>query len=167
MTTRRWMVVVAALAAALGGYLEVARLIERRAEFRQRAKVHAGLEAYYHKQKPNAAYVAHRKKMLESEQDLAEFEADQEAEFRRLIERMFGRSTESLAPFEEDLRFREAQARARMLRVRSIAMALDYLLKRTEFHQRQAQYHAVLTAKYEAAASRPWLSVAPDPPPPK
>jgi hypothetical protein len=163
------MVVVAVLAAALSGYLEFGRLVERRAEYRRRAKVHAGLEAYYLKRKFDAASVARRKKRLEFERalDLAESEEDQEGAFRRLIERMLDRSADSSAPSEEQRRFQEAQTRARMLRVKRVEMELDYLLKNAEFHQRQARYHAVLRAKYEAAASRPWLSVAPDPPSPK
>jgi hypothetical protein len=34
-------------------------------------------------------------------------------------------------------------------------------------HQRTAEYHAALRQKYERAASRPWVPIAPDPPPPE
>jgi hypothetical protein len=34
-------------------------------------------------------------------------------------------------------------------------------------NQRTAEYHAALKHKYERAASRPWLSLPPDPPPPE
>src|SRR4051812_8720590 len=36
-----------------------------------------------------------------------------------------------------------------------------------EYCQRRADYSARLRLKYEQAASRPWLAVAPDPPVPK
>jgi hypothetical protein len=132
MTTRRWMVVVATLAVALGGYLEVARLIHRRAEFRQRAKVHAALEAYYRKINPTSAYVARRKKVLDRERDLdlAGFEEDRETAFRRLTERMLGRSTDNSAPSEEQRRFQEAQTRARMLRLKRRLLAEHHLALR-------------------------------------
>ena len=34
-------------------------------------------------------------------------------------------------------------------------------------HFRRSDYYAALRAKYERAARRPWLPVAPDPPPPQ
>jgi hypothetical protein len=34
-------------------------------------------------------------------------------------------------------------------------------------NQRTAEYHAALGRKYEIAASRPWIPIAPDPPPPE
>ena len=34
-------------------------------------------------------------------------------------------------------------------------------------NQKTAEYHATLKQKYERAASRPWVALAPDPPPPK
>jgi hypothetical protein len=34
-------------------------------------------------------------------------------------------------------------------------------------NQRTAEYHAALRRRYEIAASRPWIPIAPDPPPPE
>jgi hypothetical protein len=37
----------------------------------------------------------------------------------------------------------------------------------TEKHRRLTEYHHTLNLKYDRAARRPWLAVAPDPPEPK
>jgi hypothetical protein len=37
----------------------------------------------------------------------------------------------------------------------------------TRVNQKTAEYHAALKQKYEKAASRPWVPIAPDPPPPE
>jgi hypothetical protein len=37
----------------------------------------------------------------------------------------------------------------------------------SRLNQRTAEYHAALKHKYERAASRPWVPIAPDPPPPE
>jgi len=39
--------------------------------------------------------------------------------------------------------------------------------RRAEMMRRRAEYQAALKRKYEAATVRPWLPVAPDPPPPE
>jgi hypothetical protein len=35
-----------------------------------------------------------------------------------------------------------------------------------EYHEKKRQYHGDLEEKYGRAASRPWITIAPDPPPP-
>jgi hypothetical protein len=69
----------------------------------------------------------------------------------------------------------EYQSRARMHRFMSIRYDDVYdldqwsspeALRFREYQHRMLRYHAQLTRKYELAASRPWLSVEPDPPPP-
>ena len=70
-----------------------------------------------------------------------------------LAARMLGSLAErGMAP-RHDIAIEEARAR---LHVR---LASKY--------RRQAEYHAFLGRKYEAAAARPWLLVEPDPPPPE
>ena len=61
----------------------------------------------------------------------------------------------------------KAQARAAAMAVRARMIMDDYLQRQVEYHRRQAEYHAALGRKYTAAAARPWLPVAPDPPKPK
>ena len=47
MTTRRWMIAVAALSVTLGGYREAIRLKRSREEFLLRAARHCAGETYY------------------------------------------------------------------------------------------------------------------------
>ena len=44
---------------------------------------------------------------------------------------------------------------------------LDRIRARLAFHARLYDYHSRMRRKYDDASSRPWSSVAPDPPPPE
>ena len=76
-----------------------------------------------------------------------------------------GHSTEA----EEDdrIRFREAQTRAGAIAARGRLIMENYFRRQVEYYQRRADYHAALGRKYVAAAARPCLPVAADPPIPK
>ena len=159
MTTRRWMIVAAAIALALGGH----RLKQRRAACLMRATWHAGAEAYHR-----------RLSVKPSTRTDLRVEADQEAttspapsaELDRVIEQEFGLPPERSNRPEGDDRFREAQARHYALADKMRKLVDGFRGKQSKYHAKQADYHASLARKYERAARYPWLSVAPDPPEP-
>jgi hypothetical protein len=160
MTTRRWMVAAMIIALALGSYREATRLKQRRDVCLMRATWHAEAEAYHRRLSTTPPTRA----------DL-EVEADQDptpsAELDKAIEPVFDLSSERSDQAEGHERFREAQARQYALADTRRQLVDDYRRKQLKYHASQADYHAGLARKYKNAASRPWLTVEPDPPPPK
>jgi hypothetical protein len=158
------MLVVVAVALAFGGYREVVRLKRKRDMFFARAAWHAAAEANYRRLIASAANLATRKERADGE---TETPPETSTEVDRAIERWFGLPEGTPEPSEEDDRFKEAEARVRSLAVRRRNILADYYRRETESHRKLADYHAGLRRKYLAAASRPWLTVEPDPPPPR
>jgi hypothetical protein len=171
MTTRRWMVAVAALAVALGGYREATRLKRNRDEFLARAAGHVAEAAYYRRLVASSQPSVLHDKMVAREWAAMESmsPARSDTEFNRTLELAFGLPEFHSTQADEDdhVRFREAQARAGPMAERGRILRANHLQRELEYHQRRAEYHAAVGRKYRAAASRPWLRIAPDPPKPK
>jgi hypothetical protein len=160
MTTRRWMIVAAAIAMALGGYRESNRLKQWRDAYLMRATWHAEAETYHRRLSRRPRTRTDRR-----------VEADQEpapgAELDKAIEFVeFGLSPERSNRSEAHDRFREAQARQYALARKIRKLADEYDINMLMYCAKQTDYHAALAKKYRDAASRPWLAVEPDPPKP-
>jgi hypothetical protein len=171
MTTRRWMIVVAALSLTLGGYREATRLKRVRDEFLARATEHGAAETYYSRLASSSESSVLARKM--AVRDVAAQELVSDAERYTTLDnaevRWFGLSEGHSDKTEEDdhRRFREAQSRVGATAARGRMIMDNYLRSQVEYHRRQAAYHAALGRKYAAAADRPWFPVSSDPPPPK
>jgi hypothetical protein len=164
MTTRRWMIAVAILATALGGYLNVVRLIRQRDESLRTARSHAAAatrsRSLAARSEASAARIRKRARDAEpARQD--------DRIFRWTIDRMLGRASAEPAFPEESQAFAESQAIARAMAARSRAIQANHLLRDADHHRRMADYHAALERKYAAAAARPWAPIPPDPPEPR
>ena len=166
MTTRRWMIVVAALACTLGGYRLASRLKRDRDHFLARAANHVEAENYYRILVSRSGSSVIRKKMVvgESVPDTEGGTAiDTTVErWNSLIE-----SDSSQEERHAHDRFKEAEARSRAIADSRNELTAQYRARQLELYRRLAEYHAALARKYAAAAARPWRSVAPDPPVPK
>jgi hypothetical protein len=158
------MMVVAVLAVALGGYLEVARLLHQRDEFLRTAWRHAIEERSYRRRIPTSESIARHQERLD--RAIEDFERGDDP-LQKSIERLTGRPTRGPAPAPDDKAFAEAKARSRYLFVRSRKIQLKHLFDNAEECRKRADYHAALKNKYAAAAARPWLPVAADPPLPR
>jgi hypothetical protein len=169
MTTRRWMLVVAILAVGLGGYLEGSRLIERRRELLKIAARHAAEASRFRKLAAPARLVGVRERLERALASLDENEPDADTEFRALTQQMMGiaQGEAAGAPIKEDYSFEAARDRQRALLVQRYKLELDGLVRHAKHFARCAGHHAALSAKYAAAADRPWRHVAPDPPDPE
>jgi hypothetical protein len=166
MKTRRWMIAVAALSVALGGYREVTRLKRIRVQCLMRAAWHNAEETDHRRIVSSSAASVVRKKMAGRESGAPEPAGPTPD---RAIELLSGFPERNTTQADEDghARFKEAQARVGTMAARR-GMILDKNLQRQmDYHQRCAEYHAELGRKYAAAAAYPWLSVTPDPPEPK
>jgi hypothetical protein len=165
MTTRRWMVVVAALSLAFGACVWASRLKHRRDEFFERAIWHAKQETYYSRLVANAASGSFRGKVQEPPpQSPAEETIILPA---GTIERWFGLPEGRSSPAEETDRFRAAKQRAGEMSARGQVLMANYVRRQADYNRRRLQYHTALRRKYVAAAARPWLPIQPDPPKPK
>jgi hypothetical protein len=169
MTTRRWMIVAAAIAMALGGIREVGRLKQRRDTCLIQATWHAEAAAYHRRLSVRLATRTDR-----------QIAADQEptpspapiVEAAKLIEQEFGLSPErskradghELSDGHE--RFREAEARRYALSDKRSKLVDAYRQKESKNHAKQAEYHAALAHKYRNAARYLWLHIEPDRPEP-
>jgi hypothetical protein len=166
MTTRRWMVVVAALACALGSYRLAVRLQRDRDHFLARAANHFEAENYYRSLVSRSGSSVITKKMVagESMPDTTDSTAiDTPGErWNSMIE-----SDSSQEERHARDRFKEAQARSRAIADTRDELTAEYRARQLELHRRLAEYHAALARKYARAAARPWFSVASDPPQPK
>jgi hypothetical protein len=171
MTTRRWMIAVAALSLTLGGYREATRLKRVRDEFLARATEHVAAETYYRRLVSSSETSDLGRKMAVREIATQELVSDAERYITldNAVERWIGLSEGHSDRTEEDdhHRFREAQSRVAATAARGRMMMDNYLRSQVEYHRRQAAYHAALGRKYAAAADRPWFPVSSDPPPPK
>jgi hypothetical protein len=164
MTTRRWMIVAAAIALALGGYREANRLKLRRDACLMRATWHAEAEAYHRRLSVRPPTRTDRR--VEADQEPTPSPAPS-AELDRAIEQEFGLPPVGSNRSEGDDRFREARARQYALAGQIRKLVDDHRRKQSKYHAKQADYHAALARKYMDAASRPWLAVEPDPPLPE
>ena len=171
ITTRRWMAAAAALAVTLGGYREAIRLERNRAEFLARAQWHIAAETYCGRLASSSEFsVIDKKRTVRT---LATQESMPAAlsgtVFDTTVARWSALPENPSTQAEEDghERFREAQARAAAMAVRGRVIMDDYVKQQAALHRRLADYHAALGRKYAAAAIRPWLRVAADPPRPK
>jgi hypothetical protein len=164
MTTRRWMIVAASIALALGGYREASRLKQRRDACLMRATWHAE-EAVYHR-RFSTMLPTRTDRRVEADQKPTPSQAPS-AELEKAIEQEFGLPPERSKRSEGDDRFREAQVRQYALADKVRKVADDSRRKQSKYHAKQADYHAALARRYRDAASRPWVAVEPDPPLPK
>ncbi len=170
MTTRRWMIAVAALAITLGSYREASRLKRNRDEFLARAAGHLEVETYYRRLVSSAEASFLHRKLVVRESAAPELSTLEE---RRIaldgtVERWLRLATDDSTQAEEDAHeaFREAQARTGAMAERGQQLVEKNLQRDVEYHRRQADHHATLGRKYATAAAHPWLPVAPDPPRP-
>jgi hypothetical protein len=164
MTTRRWMLAVAAVALSFGGWRYGVRLKHERDSRLARTTWHAREEARYRRLLAGATTRAARPE----EADPATMPPrETSAELDSVIEREFGLPAERRIEIDGHDRFKEAQARAYARAAIRRKLLDDSHQRRLESLQRQADYHVELVRKYWAAAFRPWLSVDPDPPEPE
>ena len=171
MSTRRWMIAVAALSLTLGGYREATRLKRVRDEFLSKATAHLAAETHYRRLASSSeTFVLGRKTAVRevAAQELVS-DAERDTTLDKAVERWFGPSESHSDKTEEDdhHRFKEAQSRVEATAAKGRMIMDNYAMRQVESHQRQAEYHAALGRKYAAAAARPWLPVAADPPKPK
>ena len=171
MTTRRWMISVAALAVTLGGHREATRLKRYRDEYLARAASHVAAETYYRRLVSSSESSVLNKRVAAQELAVQESTSlDQRGiALDGTVERWFVLAQGDSTRAEEEAhdRFREAQARADAMVERARMMVANNLKRQLEHYQRQAEYHAALGRKYATAAARPWFAIAPDPPKPK
>jgi hypothetical protein len=160
MTVRRWMLAVAIVAAGTSaGQLCWSRY--RRYSFRAAAEITEATRLTRLASVTQGQATSKPKSLANGDAASEEGEAlelairliQSPAFAKGLAARMLGSLAErGMAP-RRDIAIEEARARLHM------RLASKY--------RRQAEYHAVLGRKYKAAASRPWLPVEPDPPPPE
>jgi hypothetical protein len=171
MTTRRWMIAVAALAAILGGYREAIRLRRYRDDFLARAASHVEAEAYHRSLVASSKSSVLRRGPVAQELAAQELTSPGQSGIAldTTVEPWSGLAVEESTRAEEEahVRFREAQARTHTAAVRAPMIMANLRRRQVEYHQRRAEYHAALGRKYAVAAAYPWLAVAPDPPRPK
>jgi hypothetical protein len=165
MTTRRWMIVAAAIALLLGGYREAVRLKRCRAELLAKEAHHLAAETYYRRLISSAQNSVLRDKTAVRKIMTAESSGAINLMGERRTDLLEGAATR----VDEDAheRFRKAQARVDAVADMRDRIMSRYRKRQVEYHQRLVEHHAALARKYTLAAARPWLSVAPDPPAPK
>jgi tetratricopeptide (TPR) repeat protein len=157
LTVRRMMIVIAALALVLGSSIEAIRLRRWRDEFLMRAQAHAQYERI------NLESEGLARNMTKFYRDSAESD---EASSKRwsspgVLSRLLGFKGEpGLAEIHSNL----AEIHSKQAE-REKDLAIQGRDQATKYAE-AAAYHAALKRKYLRAASRPWLPVEPDPPPP-
>ncbi len=164
MTTRRWLIAAMTIALALGCYREAIRLLKKRAACLMLAASHAEEEAYC--RRLSLSQLTHTDIPGEADQEPTLLPTPS-AEHDNPIEQVFELPSERSDRSEGHDRFRAAQARRGASADRMRKLADNLRRKQSKHHAAQADYHAVLARKYQAAASHPWLPVEPDPPPPR
>ena len=166
MTTRRWMIVAAAIALLLGGYREAVRLKRCRAELLAKEAHHLAAETYYRRLISSAQNSVLRDKTAVREIMTS---AESSGAINLMGERWTNLLEGAATRVDEDAheRFRKAQARVDAVADMRDRIMSRYRKRQVEYHQRLVEHHAALARKYALAAARPWLSVAPDPPAPK
>jgi hypothetical protein len=171
MTTRRWLIAIAALAAGLGCAREAIRLKRQREENLGRAAWHAEGESYYRRMIASADPAALQK--IREARELAAQEtmagAQKDNAFDTTLALWFGSPPKNgfRAVENDDDRQREARARDAALAVKSQRIIDEYYRGRVLRCRRLADYHAALARKYEHLAAHPWLTVVADPPRPE
>ena len=167
MTTRRWIIAVAGVATALG-FVQAIRLERRRVQYQEAAQLFAALEA---RLKQSAASHSSLADALdecvgkEVRLSASSTRAAVDVRISEPLERMPGAYIESSElPFVSLFRSLAEQSAAEALRHAEDAVEQRAVAAAAE---REAAYYLRLKQKYEWAARRPWLSVSPDPPPPK
>jgi tetratricopeptide (TPR) repeat protein len=140
------MIAIAALAIVLGTSIEAIRLKRWRDESLRRAQAHAQYER---------SYLAFE----EFSRGMAKLYSDSAQKFEKrsspgVLSRLLGfKSWPEIAEFQSKVAEREK------------ASAIEERDRAAKFAE-AAAYHSALKRKYLGAASRPWLFVEPDPPPP-
>jgi hypothetical protein len=165
MTTRRWMVAVAALAVAFGASVWASRLKRRHDEFVARATWHAEQETYYRDLVARSATPPFRGMMPEPAPEAPEKTLSMP---HRTIERWLGlpESKSDPTPDEETDRVKAAHAFAAEMSARCDVLIARNAERQSAFNQSRLEYHTALRRKYVAAAAHPWLPIVPDPPKP-
>jgi hypothetical protein len=160
------MVVIAVLAIVFGSAVWAQRLKQRRDEFLARASGHSAQEATYGRLVTDSV-------SARFPEETAAVKSDSPSEKRiavpvNTIARWLG-----IADAESDPkstagndRFQAAKARSSDMSERGRALWLNYMRRQATYHRRTMEYHSALKRKYLAAAARPWIAVAPDPPKP-
>lgn len=163
MTTRRWMVAVAALSIALGAYIWASRLKRRRDEFLARATWHAELESYYRRLVTDSPKSTFRGQVAEP---APEAPAKTITVPVKTIERWLGLPESDPAPEEETDRSKAAHTLAAEMAERGRVLVANYVQRQAKYNHKRLDYHTALKRKYNSAAARPWLPIKPDPPKP-
>jgi hypothetical protein len=164
MTTRRWMIAVAVVALSFVARRYGIGLKHERARRLAQAKWHAKAEADYRRQITRSTA---RGALPERADQGPTGVPGTSAVLDSVIEREFGLPAARSIPVNGDDRFRAAQARSSALEASRRKLIDELGRKQTVYGRKLADYHAGLARKYLAAAARPWLSVAPDPPVPE
>jgi len=163
MTTRRWMVVVAALSIALGVYIWASRLKRRRDEFLARATWQAEQESYYLRVVTDAPKSTFRGQVAEP---APEAPAKTITVPVKTIERWLGLPESDSAPAEDTERSKAAHAIAAEMAERGRVLVANCVQRQAKYSHKWLDYHTALKRKYISAAARPWLPIKPDPPKP-
>jgi hypothetical protein len=173
MTTKRWMIAVAAVAVVFGGYRYAIELRARRAGYLARAAMHAKREAegrlWFARVARLKAQPPRRPAPAEPPPSMTR------TELRGAIDWVKGRPADpwrqqlEAATYREDQEAREravADSRRTIMAERE-RRAAESVQRAMESNRRLMEYHAALVRKYRRAARYPWLSVEPDPPGPE
>jgi hypothetical protein len=160
MTTRRWMVAVAAIAVAIGGYREARRLMRERDRRIAIANRHADAGAYYR------GLIGTLARRMSLGQRTGPQPPAVNGELSMVIEHEFGLRLNQPPESSVDHRFQQAQERSYGFTAIRQQVLDDYNRRHSQGHAKQARYHARLERKYRRAARYPWLPVEPDPPEP-
>jgi hypothetical protein len=84
------------------------------------------------------------------------------------IDRVLGLPIEGWGSSEADNRLREdREAMEHAMLASRRRIQVEFRRRESELLRKRVNYHAALARKYQGAASRPWLAIAPDPPEPK
>ena len=159
MTTRRWMAAVAVVALSLGGSLYAIRLKHRRDRYLALAMVHSSLEAQALRSLASAP---------------ARFDGWEHGpssmpggEVAEAIDRVSGQAAGGSDEQMRNVSYREDQeARERAIAPARRRLLVESRRREGERLRKQSDYHAALARKYRYAASRPWITIEPDPPEP-
>ncbi len=191
VSVKRLMVAIGALAIVLGCTIEGIRLKRRRDAFLQKAAEHGLFEEISREDQESALAMAEtadegRSRLEKIQQDyptpdpaIAWVSRSGNADLDRLwiemeADRRLAESLEKSPPksWNADLKRRMMEADRRWAEwlekslERKRAEAADQRARAAKLAETVA-YHAMLERKYLRAASRPWLSVEPEPPPPE
>lgn len=167
MTTRRWMITVAILATTLG-CVQAYRLERQRAVYQRQVQQFTTLEEMSRRR---AAFALSQAGLHEEQ---AEIEIKVSSDFsRKSVQFRIPEPLERMPGTEHYLgRLTYTNpwlSQSEVLARRAIRNAeeADKQRAKAAAEERQAEHYRQLKRKYERAGRRPWLPVAPDPPPPQ